>query len=63
MPRGMTTTVSVKIPARLLDRMSNAGSGRSGFILQAVEERLARQKLPAWQPSTRRGVASAWPPC
>ena len=51
----MTTTVSVKIPARILDRMPKAGSGRSGFIVRALEEKLARQRLPEWRPTTRRG--------
>ena len=51
----MTTTVSVKIPARILERIPKAGSGRSGFIVQALQEKLARQKSPAWQPATRRG--------
>lgn len=51
----MTTTVSVKIPAHILERIPPAGSGRSGFIVQALEEKLARQQTPAWQPSTRRG--------
>lgn len=51
----MTVTVSVKIPAQLLERMPKAGSGRSGFIVRALEEKLARQTRPAWQPATRRG--------
>jgi hypothetical protein len=38
---GMTTTVSVKIPKRVLERMPRAGQGRSGFIVQALEEKLA----------------------
>lgn len=45
----MTVTVSVKISARLLECMPKAGSGRNGFIVQALEEKLARQTLPAWR--------------
>lgn len=55
LPCGMTTTVSIKIPARLLERLPRAGQGRSGFILQALEEKLARQAPPEWKPTTRRG--------
>lgn len=51
----MTTTVSVKIPEHILERLPKAGSGRSGFILRALEEKLARQRQAAWAPSTRRG--------
>ena len=39
----MTTTVSVKIPARILERIPKAGQGRSGFIVEALEEKLERQ--------------------
>ena len=51
----MTTTVSVKIPRRLLERMPKAGQGRSGFIIQAVEEKLGRQMPVEWKPSSKRG--------
>ena len=51
----MTTTVSVKIPARILERIPKAGSGRSGFIVRALEEKLARQPPPEWKAATRRG--------
>lgn len=54
-PCGMTTTVSVKIPASLLERLPKAGQGRSGFILRALEEKLARQSAPEWKPTTHRG--------
>ncbi|MBM3879767.1 MAG: hypothetical protein FJ387_08615 [Verrucomicrobia bacterium] len=49
------TTVSVKIPARILARIPKAGNGRSRFIVQALEEKLAGQKAPEWKPSTQRG--------
>ena len=51
----MTTTVSVKIPAHLLERLPKAGQGRSGFILQALEEKLDRQAPAEWKPTTKRG--------
>lgn len=51
----MTTTVSVKIPRRLLERMPRAGQGRSGFILQALEEKLATQTPVNWKPTSKRG--------
>jgi hypothetical protein len=35
--------------------MPKAGQGRSGFILQAVEEKLARQTPADWKPSSKRG--------
>ncbi len=47
--------VSVKFPARLLRRIPKAGHGRSGFILQAVEEKISRQSVVEWQPTTARG--------
>lgn len=52
---GMTTTVSVKIPRRLLERMPKAGEGRSGFILQALEEKLATQGPGKWKSDSVRG--------
>jgi hypothetical protein len=51
----MTETVSVKIPRQLLERMPKAGQGRSGFIVQALEEKLARQTPVAWKPTSKRG--------
>ncbi|MBM3883366.1 MAG: hypothetical protein FJ387_27270 [Verrucomicrobia bacterium] len=51
----MTTTVSVKIPPGILERIPRAGQGRSGFIRQALEEKLARQAPARWKPTTRRG--------
>jgi len=51
----MTTTVSVKIPARILERIPRAGSGRSGFIVRALEEKLARQRPLEWRAEGRRG--------
>jgi hypothetical protein len=50
-----TTIVSVKIPARVLERMPPAGQGRSGFIVQAIEEKIARRKPVEWRPKTERG--------
>lgn len=50
-----TTIVSVKIPARLLENIPAAGHGRSGFIVQAIEEKIARRKPALWKPKTKRG--------
>jgi hypothetical protein len=50
-----TTTVSVKIPERILEQIPPAGQGRSGFILQAIEEKLAMRKPVLWKPKTERG--------
>ena len=55
---GMTkpsVTVSVKIPARVLEHIPPAGHGRSGFIVRAIEEKLARKKVAPWHPATSRG--------
>ena len=55
---GMTnaaTTVSVKIPARILERIPAPGNGRSGFIVRALEEKLSRQKKAEWKPNSGRG--------
>jgi hypothetical protein len=57
-PLGMTrpsVAVTVKIPVRILDRIPSAGNGRSGFIVRAIEEKLARKKTTPWQPATARG--------
>jgi hypothetical protein len=51
----MTTVVSVKIPQGLLKRMPEAGNGRSRFIVEALEEKLARQLPEEWKPTTTRG--------
>lgn len=48
-------TISVKIPPRVLEQIPAAGNGRSGFILQALEEKLARQNRTQWKSVTRRG--------
>jgi hypothetical protein len=47
--------VSVKIPTHILERIPKAGSGRSGFILRALEEKLARQPPFEWKVTTKRG--------
>ncbi len=51
----VATTVSVKIPPQVLKRIPAAGHGRSGFILQAIEEKLMRQQRVEWKPTTERG--------
>jgi hypothetical protein len=50
-----TTTVSVKIPIRILERIPPAGHGRSGFIVRAIEEKIAKRKPLEWKPKTERG--------
>jgi len=50
-----TTIVSVKIPARILEQMPPAGHGRSGFIVQAIAEKIAKRKPVQWTPKTERG--------
>ena len=50
-----TTVVSVKIPARILEQIPPAGQGRSGFIVQAIEEKIAKRKPVQWTPKTERG--------
>jgi hypothetical protein len=49
------TIVSVKIPARILEQIPPAGNGRSGFIVQAIEEKIAKRKPVQWRPKTERG--------
>jgi len=55
LPFGMTTIVSVKIPSRILEQIPPAGHGRSGFIVQAIEEKIAKRKPARWKPKTERG--------
>ena len=55
---GMTKTstlVSVKIPARILERLPTPGNGRSRFIVRALEKEIERQRPPEWKPTTKRG--------
>ncbi len=56
-PLGMTksVTVSVKIPARILEHIPPPGHGRSGFIVRAIEEKLARKETAPWEPTTACG--------
>jgi hypothetical protein len=50
-----TTIVSVKVPRRILEQIPPAGQGRSGFIVQAIEEKIAKRKPVQWKPKTERG--------
>jgi hypothetical protein len=50
-----SVAVTIKIPVPILDRIPSAGHGRSGFIVRAIEEKLARKQTPRWQPATARG--------
>ena len=55
---GMTkssVTVSIKIPARILEQIPPPGHGRSGFIVRAIEEKLAQKTAVPWKPTTPRG--------
>ena len=56
-PLGMTSTklVSVKIPERVWSLIPAAGEGRSRFIIEALEEKILRQKPAEWKPATERG--------
>ena len=57
-PFGMTnssTLVSVKIPARILERIPAPGQGRSRFIVRALEKEIERQRPAEWKPTTKRG--------
>lgn len=50
-----TKIVSVKVPERVLEQIPSAGHGRSGFIVQAIEEKIVRRKRAQWKPKTERG--------
>jgi hypothetical protein len=50
-----STLVSVKIPERILERIPAAGHGRSGFIVEAIEEKIARRNPAHWKPKSKRG--------
>ena len=50
-----STTVSVKIPARILSRIPAPGNGRSRFIVHALEKAIERQHPAEWKPTTVRG--------
>ena len=49
-----TTAISVKIPTRILEQMPAAGNGRSIFIVEAIQEKLARRRSD-WKPRTESG--------
>jgi hypothetical protein len=49
------TTVSVKIPDEILKQMPAAGNGRSGFMLKAIEDKIAQCKGSEWKPKSARG--------
>lgn len=53
----MTTTklVSVKVPLKIFRALPDAHHGRSRFIVSALEEKISRQSVPEWQPTTARG--------
>jgi hypothetical protein len=50
-----SATISIKIPARVLEQIPAPGNGRSGFIVQAIEEKIARRIPVKWKPKTGRG--------
>jgi len=54
-----TTTVSVKIPSKILDRIPAPGNGRSRFIIRALENEIERQRPAEWKPASKRGRALA----
>ena len=53
----MTTTklVSVKVPLKIFHALPGAHNGRSRFIVSALEEKISRQSVPEWKPTTARG--------
>jgi hypothetical protein len=53
----MTSTklVSVKVPLKIFHAMPGAHKGRSRFIVSALEEKISRQTVPEWKPTTARG--------
>jgi hypothetical protein len=54
----MTTpaiTISFKVPPQIAERIPRAGNGRSKFIVQALAEKIARQRRAEWKPTGRRG--------
>ena len=38
-----------------MEQIPPAGQGRSGFIVQAIEEKIAKRKPAQWKPKTERG--------
>jgi hypothetical protein len=56
-----SVAVSVKIPARILERIPPPGQGRSGFIVQAIEEKLARNSRR--HGNRPRRAAASWLRC
>ena len=55
MTNSSATLVSVKIPGRILEQIPSAGHGRSGFIVEAIAEKIARRKPARWEPKSKRG--------
>lgn len=55
MANSHATLVSVKIPGRILEQIPSAGRGRSGFILEAIAEKIARRKPARSEPKSKRG--------
>ena len=58
LPFGMTkasTTVSFKVPTRILKGLPAQGQGRSRFIVQALEEKISRQLQAKWEPTSSLG--------
>jgi hypothetical protein len=53
----MTSTklISVKVPLKIFRAMPGAHKGRSRFIISALEEKVSRQSVPEWKPTTARG--------
>ena len=49
------TTISFKAPARIVERIPAAGTGRSRFIIQALEEKISRRQKTKWEPTTILG--------
>ena len=50
-----STTISFKVPARILAGLPTPGQGRSRFIVQALEEKIPRQQPAKWEPTSQLG--------
>jgi len=50
-----STTISFKVPARILEGLPAPGQGRSRFIVQALEDKISRQQHAKWEPTSSLG--------
>ena len=50
-----STTITCKIPARILAGMPATKIGRSRFIIRSLENEIERRRASKWKPTTKRG--------